>query len=477
MSEPDKDLLRKALARAVAGLTGAGRLTVVEVAVDGVTTFTVHRDENGTPRGRRRSATWTDLLMEHGEDEPGAAQAARQAVLRAAGLPSPDGEFVFVRSTSESAEAEAALEWLCAERPAPVHPADAPLTALVEEVLAGTPLSRSYDLVVLRADRATGRLELAGKQLFPVGTQPGTRANVALRCEPGDEHGTVFAVVTRQGREPRLLSMHSGRLTPGPYEVTVELVRPGKVRFVGLPELVLDWRDWGEMVASVPSRLPARTGPSHLICAVEVCGPPEKVTERLSRARQVVTFLSDELADLLRVSLVAYGAHSFGRAKEHPVVTACWRAPAARALAELDRLEERGAVTQGYPYHPHAAQLEDMLAEVAARLDRTAPAPTVLLTVGERQPHPATADPSGLLPCPHRHDWKRLLEHLEHRCGVAFGAICDRPPGQANRVWRRLGAKALGHLDALDAQELAADLGLAAPATGRLPFPLIDETE
>ncbi|WP_327049347.1 hypothetical protein OG320_16570 [Microbispora sp. NBC_01189] len=476
--EPGEDLLRKALARAVAGLTATGRLVVVEVAADGMTTFEIHRDEHGTALGRRWPLQWITLTAEHGWGEE-----ARQALLRAAGLPAPGSEVVVVSSSPESATALQALEWLREARTAQVFATTAPITGLVRDVLVGDPLCRSYDLVVMRPAGAGGRLELAGKLLFPVGARAGTRTELAVRCEPGGEHGTALAVVTRQGREPRLLSVHSARVAPGPYVVTAELVRPGRVRFAGLPGLAADRRTWEELLADLPDRLPPRTGPAHLICAVEVCGPDVKVEERLGRARQMIAFLSGAPADAPRVSLVAYGAHSFDRSvPDRPVEVVAWQAAPEAALKGLDTLEDRGAVTQGYPYHPHAAQVEDMLATVAARLNRSMstspPGRHVLLTIGDRRPHPMRADRSGVLPCPHRHDWRSLLAYLEHLPGMAFGAICDQPEdGPQHRIWRHLGARALAHLDALDLQGLAAGLGLAVPAAAHVPFPLLDETE
>ncbi|MEV4457151.1 hypothetical protein [Microbispora sp. NPDC049633] len=474
MPEPDKALLRKAVARAVAGLTATGRLTIVEVAADAMTVFQIHRDDNGRPRCHYWSLSWSELASEHGWAE----ESPRQAVLRAADLPSAD-EVVLACSFPDGAEASRVLGWLSEARPAAVHPVDGPVTAVVEDVLASDPLTRSYDLVVMRADHPDGRLRLGSKQLFPIGAVPGTRAEVTVRCEPGDEYGTAFAVVTWQGREPRLLSVHSARLTPGRYPLTAELVRPGKVRFTGVGELTRDPRDWGDLVAAAPSQLPPRAGPTHLICAVEVCGPDAKVEERLSRVRQVVSFLSTELAGLLRVSLVTYGAHSYDdrSAGEHPVEVAAWQVAPEHALAALEPLEDRGAITEGYPYYPHAAQLEDMLDAVARRLSTSEHMRTVLLTVGDRPPHPVRANRSLILPCPHPHDWQSLLSRVRHRPDTLLAAICDRRDASAHPAWRRLGADAVAHLDALDIRGLATDLGLSAPAALPIPFPLLDETE
>ncbi|MGV9324693.1 hypothetical protein [Streptosporangium sandarakinum] len=499
MPEPDRDLTRKAIAQALAGLADTGHLTVVEVAADGVTTFLLHRDGNGRPRGRSWPATWPDLAGEHGWDADPAA--AREAVLRAArvhpssagaarifpssadaihetrGSP-PSADMILVAASADP-RAERALDWLRAAHPAAqVLRADAPTAALVREVMAEDPLTRPYELVVLLADPDTGRLRLTGRRLFPIGSRPGARTRVALRCTEPGAHGTALAVVTWQGPEPRLLSLQSAPLAPGRYEVTAELVRPGRVRFTGLPALSPDHRDWEQLVGSLPDRLPGRAGPTHLVCAVEVCGADDQVAERLSRARQMISFASGELGGLLRVSLLSYAAHSFDpSAPEHPVRVAAWDADAGEALDALGELEEQGAVTRGYPYHPQAAQLEDALAAVAGRLGQAGPAPVVVLTVGGRPPHPPRTDRSRILPCPRRHDWRGLVAVLRQRRGTALGAICDHAAGQAHRLWHELGATALAHLEAVDVRGLAADLGLTAPSPVHLPFPLLDETE
>ncbi|MFF0312670.1 hypothetical protein ACFYSC_35045 [Streptosporangium sp. NPDC004379] len=513
MPEPDRDLTRKAIAQALADLADTGHLTVVEVAADGVTTFLLHRDGNGRPRGRSWSATWPDLAGEHGWDADPAA--VREAVLRAARVhplspdtrtahvhpPSADTRAAYVhppsadtlrtaRGASPSADvvlvaasadprAEQALDWLRAAHPAAqVLRADAPAAALIREAMADDPLTRSYELVVLLADPGTGRLRLTGRRLFPIGSRPGTRTRVALRCTAPGAHGTALAVVTWQGPEPRLLSVQSAPIAPGRYEVTAELGRSGRVRFTGLPALSPDPRDWDRLVGALPDRLPPRAGSAHLVCAVEVCGSDDQVSERLSRARQMISFASGELGGLIRVSLLAYAAHSFDpSAPEHPVRIAAWEAGPAEALDALGALEDEGAVTRGYPYHPQAAQLEDALAVVAGRLGPASPAPAVVLTVGGRPPHPPRTDRSRILPCPRRHDWRQLAAALRQRPDTTLGAICDHAAGQAHPLWHGLGAAALAHLEAVDVRGLAADLGLTAPSPVRLPFPLLDETE
>ncbi|MFF5110263.1 hypothetical protein [Streptosporangium sp. NPDC000509] len=486
MTEPGEVPLRKALAGAVAGLDESGGLTVVEVAADGITTFHLRRDDLGRPRCRFTPVIpWTSLSGERGRDfargdltwqDPARRDAARQdpteeAVLRAADVHSHD-MLILVCSFPDSPLAGQAMTWLhaaCPEAMAFVQ-ADVRVDALLREVVGNDPLDRPYELVVLRRSAVTGELELAAHQLFGIGARPGAVAEVSARCEAGDERGTAFAVVA-WGRRPLLLSVQSARLVPGLHDFTVELERPGRVRFLGLPGLVDDDRSWADLVEAVPRRLDPRDGSRHLICAVEISGAPGDVTTRLDRIRQMITRMSADPSGFLRVSLVAYGAHSYDRrVPEVKVEVADWLAPPGQALASLSRLEERDPAPEG---HPHGAQLEDMLAVVAGRIGEGEAERTVLLTVGDRPPHPARVNGT-ILPCPYRHDWRALLRRLGQHPGIAFGAICDRDVGEADPVWSRLGATALTWLDALDIREFGAELGLTAPQDQPIPFPLIE---
>ncbi|MFB9676149.1 hypothetical protein [Streptosporangium vulgare] len=481
MTEPGEDLLRKALAGAVAGLDESRRLTVVEVAADGLTTFELYRDDLGRPRCRFDPVTpWTSLAGERGWDRPGYASThpdlgrqdpTEEAVIRAAGI-HPHAALVLVCSFPDSPLAGQALAWLHAAFPEAMAfvQADVRVDALLREVVTNDPLDRPYELVVLKRSVVTGHLELSAHQLFTIGARPGAVARVTARCEAGDERGTAFAVVA-WGRRPLLLSLQSARLAPGRYDFTVELERPGRVRLTGLPGLVKDDRDWADLVAAVPRRLDTRAGSQHLICAVEISGAPGDVGKRLERLHQMIATMSAGASGLLEVSLVTYGAHSYDRrVPERKVEVVDWLVSPGHALTSLAGLEERPPVSKG---HPHGAQLEDMLAAVAGRIVPGEAERTVLLTVGDRGPHPARVNGT-ILPCPHRHDWHALLNRLEQYPGMAFGAICDRDVGETDPVWSRLGATALTWLDALDIREFRAELGLATPQDRSIPFPLIE---
>jgi hypothetical protein len=335
--------------------------------------------------------------------------------------------------------------------------------------MAETPLTRSYDLVVLKPQPGTGRLELSGHPLFPIGARRADRVEVAFRCESSDWSGVAFAVVAWEGRSPHLISIHTAKISPGRYEMSAELRAPGRVRFHGLPGLREDRRDWRALVGSVPAHLESPPAPAHLICAIEMCGGPEKVGERVARAERMIREMSNRLPGLLRASLLTYAAHSFDpKVKEVPIQVPAWQADPGRVLDALAGLDRTGS-RRGYP---DGAQLEDMLAEVLKRLGAERDERTALLIIGGRSPHPPAAR-SHILPCPSEHDWEALLHRFERRQKARIGVICDYPPDQAGPTWSRLGRTALAHLDAVDFTSLGVELGVAA-RDQRINFPLID---
>ncbi|MCT9931457.1 hypothetical protein N5079_14650 [Planotetraspora sp. A-T 1434] len=470
MTVPREVPLPTALADATEKLDGTGRVVVVELGAGGITTYRLDRDDVGFLRCRGRNVPWPVLLGGRTSWDSGDAEGER-AVLRAAGDLSGAVVF-FVCPLPDGSPTDTAIAWLRKARPeARIYTADAVVVAdLIRAAMANDPLRWPYDLVLLRA-HPDGRLELTAEQLFPFGARRGKLVRRELRCEPSDAKGVAFAVVSWQDRDPVLVSIQAARVPAGRHELTAELRRPGLVRMSirGVPELTEDERDWAELVSAVPLRLASPSGPMHLICAVETCGAPAKVEERLGRIRQMITTLSSELPDRLDVSLVAYGAHSYdARDPDPPIDVAAWTASPVRALESLRRLEDAGADARGYP---DAARLEDMLAEVDRRLGSAATGRTALLTVGERPPHPPRVE-SEILPCPARHDWSQLLRRLENRPGMTLGAICDRPGERAGRAWSRLGGGAPAHLEAVDVRTLAARMGLRRPPDQLIPFPL-----
>src|ERR1700744_3710795 len=178
-----EDEVRDALSDELARLTGNDRFAVAEFGVIGPTIWRVYRDENGTPR-------------------------AEQPRVRASTLKDPDAFYrevdpAFIVRTAADLPDDL-LRLLPGERGVPVYECRTPVEDQVREAIRDSPLTRGYELAVLKQVPAgrpdAGRLVLTGHQLFPPGVTKGHRVAVRVRCEPTDDAGTVFAVVTRARR-------------------------------------------------------------------------------------------------------------------------------------------------------------------------------------------------------------------------------------------------------------------------------------
>lgn len=456
VSESGEEFLRKALAEAITELTRSRRLLVIEIGAAGITAYELHRDQAGVPRGRGRH-----VLRWSGHDVP-------DPDVLVGAIEIPPGVRTILVCSHPAPYTEDAVDQLTAAHPQMTAfvREDAQVAALLREIVAGESLAQPYDLVVVRRG-PSGGLRLVREPLFSIEASRGETVPMTVRCEPSDEHGTVFAVVTGDTHMPTPVSIDAAKVPPGRYDVIATLERPGLVVFAGLPGLARDDRDWAEIVASMPPWVPPTTGLAHLICAVEVNGTETLVGERLSRARQMIDMAAAELTDDVRVSLIAYAAHSYDwKVPDKPVEVLCWAESPAAALQWLDELEARPAAITGYPL---AAQLEDALAEVSERLgnERTR---TALLLIGDRPPHPPRAR-SEILPCRKRHDWSEEVRRLTKEQGVKLGAVCQQP---AHDTWKRIAGGAPADIDALDVHALAVDLGLAASPDHRIPFPFIE---
>ena len=447
------------LAEEVGKLREGRALTIAEFGTAGVVIWEVCRAWNGT----LHASYWPaepypfadDALSDHEIDRIVQADAASRLLL--------------VRGSPDMPGA-AAFERLCSAHPqAPAFRLAVPLSGVLRQVIEDAPLTQWYELVTLLRT-SSGELDLAGHLLFTPGAQHGEIKELRIRCEPSDDNGTVFAVVAAQkvGRF-QLVSVESAVLEPGSYRVTAELRRPGVVRFHGLPaELRADQRPWREIIATVPATLD-RPQHVHLICAVETSGSDNQVVERLSRVEQLIRHASAGTEDLLRISLISYGPHSFDRdTRDEPPAVLAWVANGDEALSILSGLQRRGAAPEGYPF---AAQLECVLTQVADRLGDGS-GKSVLVTVGSRPPFPPRVDPrTGILPCPHWRSWEGALQRLRSY-PVAFGAIHDHSPPRG--IWAQLGREAFALVDAVGMESFAARLGLPGSAVVCVPFPLIE---
>lgn len=456
MNEDDESV-RQALVAELALLREDGAaFTVAEFGVNDIVVWKVHRDGNGTPQARRwppvSPPPWTDPRLFYEQKlSPLIGAESRLFIVRNSADHRPE-MFDAVRTV---------------RRDAPVHRCAAPMEILLREAIRDSPLTRWYELVVLTQTR-TGRLGLDSHQLFPPEAARGYSQQLRIRCEPSDDHGTVFAVVTRESRHFRPVSVQSAMVPPGVYKLTALLSRPGHVQFDGLPaELRPDSRNWQAIVDAVPARLERRP-PTHLICAIEVSGTNEQVRRRISRLEQLIDSIGS--GGQMSVSLISYGPHAFDRHEhEEPVTVLAWAAATEYARSALLAL---GDHRQPEDEYPRAAQLECVLTEIADRLPDQHGRP-VLVTIGSRPPFPPRMDlRTEIIPCPHRRDWQRALRQICAVPGIALGAIYDKDAH--GDIWPLLGREALESVDLLDVPGFAQDLGLCAPVQ-HMPFPTIEQ--
>ena len=453
------------LSARVAALDEHEALAVLELVPAGIVTWEVRRDRIGTPRFRQQPLVpWSSLVHDGLPDE------AEFGAVLGHGPGSP--RVVIVQGDAGTRLAREVLGRLRAARPqAQVFRSTVPLSKLIGEAVASAPLTRWYELVVLRL-RRSGRLDLTGHLLFPPEAQRGYQQQLTVQCEPSDEHGIVFAVVARQdARQFELVSVNSARLAPGRYELTAELVQPGRVEFRGLPAVLHDdHRSWAELTVAIPERLPPSRA-VHLICAVESSGPGRQVAERLSRIAQLIRHIGAGGRDQLRVSLASYGPHAVGRGSSQDAYSILsWAGSTEAALLALNWLRDHHVPERGYA---RAAQIECVLSDFAGQVDEHLGRP-VIVTVGARPAFPASMDHTEIIPCPRPtpSDWRRALARLRECPGIKFGAIQDY--GLKDEMWCSLGRDALARLDAVSMPEFATKLGLTNAVVQHLSFPLVN---
>jgi hypothetical protein len=481
---PDGEAIVSRLAGDVGRLTADGTLIVAEFHTTKATVWRIRPDDCGTPHVRYESLTWDSLQKWGMLDE-----RALLAFIR----PDDDTRLVLARTGARpegfpsGEEADRAFDIARDAYPrARAFHSEESVDDLLDEVTARVPLPSSvwYELVLLRRTR-TGRIEFTAQQLFLPEAERGDTRTFTVRCEPSDENGTVFAVAARNAAfEFQLMSMQSARVQPGTYTVTATLLRPGSVRFDGLPVKPCDdTRSWLDVLAAVPERLDV-VGPAHLIIAIEVCGPAEDLHTRVDRARQLIGDVTAGTDAPVRFSVLTYAAHVHERhVSDEPVTALCWAETDSQPLTRcLDWLHGRGPSQSGYA---RGAQIECLLAEVTELLREPEAASAgrpILVMVGGRPAFPYRIDPvTRIFPCPQRHDWRALLRGLSQtHDGMAFGAIRDGDAGvddifredPSDDVWRFLGRDAYARAGAFNPRGFAISLGLVSPTLHYLPFPL-----
>ena len=462
-NDPAHHSLFSILARETSALDEGETLTIGEFSTPGIVIWEGYRDQNGTLSVSHRPVVpWTSLLNDRVISEDELARIMR---------PGASPRILLICTDPDSPRAATAMHLAGVRYPAaPALNCTTSLDEALREVIADAPLTRLYGLVGLSRSRS-GRLTLTSMKLFPPGAKRDDRVTLSIECMPSDDKGTVFAVVAARTRDLSLVSLQSATVAPGSYTLTALLVRPGAVRFEGLPaSLRAETRSWAEILAAVPDRLNTLQ-PDHLIVAVEVSGFAEQFERRIDRATQLIA-VAAQTEIPAKITLISYGPHTIGIGPmyaETPTSVLIWSASSATALDVLNRLRQQGPAKVGYPF---AAQIECMLALVARRLTGQEDRPA-LVTIGSRPAFPDRLDPtSRIIPCPEGNDWRTALDQLTEHPGVIFGAIHD---GDTDAdIWNRLGGDAHASLDAVDIRRFAADLGLARNMQ-HIPLPLVGQ--
>jgi hypothetical protein len=350
-------------------------------------------------------------------------------------------------------------------RPIGVEAASEP----VPQPVSTAPLRERLELVVAHVIAETGQIVMRSEQLFGAGAQVGAERTLTLWLAHADDEGTVLAVVVWRDGRPRVLSIDSVRVAPGSHRLRAVLAGPGRVKFVEPPGVEPDQRSWSQLMATVPRRFTPPVGEFDLICALDLSG--DGFADRRALVSALIELLRDEYPEpgRFRVAVVGYRPHEFRMGAEgRSVVSSRWLASAESAQDSLDRLRAFA------PGKARAAPVEDALAIIARGVDRIPTAlKVVLLTVGERPPHPPGEEPGGEIACPLEHDWRTLLGRVQRHKGLSSVVVLDSAQ-YLDDTWQRLGSTALHQLSRTDPHKLATAAGLLIPPAKRLSFPLLE---
>ncbi|MFC6880236.1 MULTISPECIES: hypothetical protein [Actinomadura] len=486
-------LLAATLDRALGSLRPGRALLVAEVAADGLTYTRIGLDGMGIPHGHGtpERVPWETVLPMLSRDPGerrfqlagGLSALDRDMLWRALaeGLPRRLGErgdtLLLVHREIGWPVPDKAVRTLRKRHPhAEVVPAgEGGVAALLGTLIARQPLQHDVGLLAAHVEPVTRHVRPCLLPLFSPGAAAGAQALLSLARPPGDAERTFLAVVAARGDRWELLAAGAGRLpSDGRTQVRVVLEGPGRVAIAEPDDLAPFAGGLPDLLAGLPRRLEVLTEPLDLVCAVELGGPDETVLRRLELLRELVTVLDATYpgSDLVRVGVLGYRDHAYGRGKERrQTVLGDWLTSPAHALKALSKLRPSPME------YPEAAPVEDMLFEVAARLPGAARrARTLLLTVGARPPHPSVQGDDDVLPCQFERSWQTSAVGLA-RAGVSCAAVVDAPASRGHPVWDKLGAASLLNVEDIgdvDPRRLGVDLGLLPSAPQELSLPLAD---
>lgn len=490
------EVVRAGVARLMSGTVE--RLALVGIGVDGLDWCAVGLDARGEPVVLGDPGTadvWARLLppgvggprrsyliaggREDGAPSCGWPDVARCAedLVREVGVADPGTEYLLLRgdagflmvdvlATALTGLVPPAAEVRVEARPDPA--------GWARRWAGAAPLRRAYDLVCAELDVTSGAARPVLVPLFPAGVEPGrgVTPTVTLTLEASDGRSgqvqlPIVVGVQRPESGPPVVPPDAPVLTvataavAGPTAVRFELQAPGAVlvddaaTYSGRRAATAPWASptWGELADRLPRHL------SHdVVVAVELCGLPDVVTERIRVAEQLVGALrarDEAMPGAVRVAAIGYSDHRAepasrstprsGRGPEPAV------APTTGFLTPADLEAMVTSWTWSPIVTPWGTALEDAL-QAAAHLPWGSEQRS-LIVIGSRPPSESALGSTKGHRCPHGINWRYEASRLRN-AHVRFVVVDDRhawpsepfaPVPRTEAVWADLAANGDRH--------------------------------
>lgn len=360
-----------------------------------------------------------------------------------------------------------------------------PLATVIDKVAARAPLRYAYDLVLVSATNADGKVRLESHTLFPAGAaarpQERREARVELTAPPHAANELLLPVVARRGDKPDNWPLVQAVVMSGTRSnstsLTVRLQRPGRVLMFARPEYPQADRSaptWPRLLDGLPTRLGGAAETVDVAFLVELGGSDATVERRLDRVRKIIDRLQADAhsASAIRAAMFGYrdheGPYTIHTQDDYRKLVI---GQGIRSIDAVRRELDRADIWRAAPVVTNrAAPIEDALHELGRKASWRSGVRHVIFILGSRPPHPQVADPDGgtITPCQNGYSWEKELAALRERHAVECVAVVENRPGVAshyeNRSWARLAADGRFTVDA-SLERLLQAVGFAADGT------------
>lgn len=353
-----------------------------------------------------------------------------------------------------------------------VRPESGTLSDVLHAIAARAPLRYSYDLVLV--DVKKRQVRPSPYELFPAGSValPGRYRMKSVSVSAISDHAAPALLLPIVARRSPQASWHdAGALTEqrpvismatldaagrGPFQVRVQLVRPGVTEFLGPPEVSpADETELGgrpKAMGDMPEQLWRSQGNLDLVLLVEMAGTPKDVAARIRLAKDVVSEF--EPVPEVRIAVLGYRDHfrsykwnldvirdSAQESKALIVGSVHGFADQAKLGTSFWRSERWNAVDVG---DDGGAPVEDALWLIANPDWNWRPdAQHVVIIVGRKPPHSDRSEDHVALACEsHCPDWRQTLKELRRNQGLKCLVVLDDEPASdyALKAWETLAA-------------------------------------